>query len=93
VAVLRHRYQAAVLTDGKILLLQCAFRDGPIVWILPGGGRDEDESDDESRWRADIRNDVFLYPQLVAIRAQLAGRRSMSQPSAKREHETHEGRL
>ena len=141
-AVLRHtRYQAAVIKDWQILLLQCAFRDGPTVWILPGGGRDEDESeeacivremleetslsvrverllsdtpaqpadgtytrwrtylcgvlkgvaapgggegssaelvdvlwlplDDEPHWPGDIRNDVFLYPQLEAIRAQL----------------------
>lgn len=35
-----------MLHHGK-LLLQCAFRNGPTVWILPGGGREdgEDESD------------------------------------------------
>lgn len=43
---LRHtRYQAAVLHDGSILLLKCAFRDGPLVWILPGGGREEHEEE------------------------------------------------
>src|SRR5207247_99147 len=46
VGTLRHtRYQAAVVRDGSILLLRCAFRDGPTVWILPGGGRDEGEDE------------------------------------------------
>ena len=45
---LRHtRYQAAVIRDGEILLVCCAFRDGPTVWIFPGGGR-EDGEDEES---------------------------------------------
>lgn len=45
---LRHtRYQAAILQGREILLLQCAFRDGPTVWILPGGGREEGESEAE----------------------------------------------
>ena len=43
---LRHtRYQAAVLRDGPVLLVRCAFRDGPTVWMLPGGGREEDEDE------------------------------------------------
>ena len=33
--------------DGAILLVRCAFRNGPTVWILPGGGREEAE-DEES---------------------------------------------
>jgi len=137
---LRHtRYQAAILHDGAILLVRCAFKDGPTVWILPGGGREDGESDetcvirevreetrldvrvervlfdcpdepadgtylrwrtylcaviggdaapgggeganaqlveviwvslvDERHWLNDVRTDVFLYPQLQAIRA------------------------
>ena len=137
---LRHtRYQAAILHDGAILLVRCAFKDGPTVWILPGGGREDGESDetcvirevreetrldvrvervlfdcpaepadgtylrwrtylcaviggdaapgggeganaqlveviwvslvDERHWPNDVRTDVFLYPQLQAIRA------------------------
>ena len=43
---LRHtRYQAAIIRDGSILLVRCAFRNGPSVWMLPGGGREEDEDD------------------------------------------------
>lgn len=45
-ATLRHtRYQAAVVRDGHLLLLQCAFRDGRVAWMLPGGGREEDEEE------------------------------------------------
>ena len=44
---LRHtRYQAAVLDHHSLLLVQCAFRNGPTVWILPGGGREEEESEE-----------------------------------------------
>ena len=35
-----------MIRDGAILLLCCAFRNGPTVWILPGGGRDEDEDEE-----------------------------------------------
>lgn len=43
----RHtRYQAAVVRDGALLLLRCAFREGPTVWILPGGGREDGESEE-----------------------------------------------
>jgi 8-oxo-dGTP pyrophosphatase MutT (NUDIX family) len=47
VPTLRHtRYQAAVIRDGCVLLLQCAFADGVVAWILPGGGREEDEGEE-----------------------------------------------
>ena len=43
----RHtRYQAAVIQDGAILLVRCAFRNGPTAWILPGGGREDDENEE-----------------------------------------------
>jgi len=128
-----------VIRDGAILLVRCAFRNGQTVWMLPGGGRDEGESDDacvareveeetglsvqverllldvpaeppdgtytrwrtydcrvtggdavagggegdnaelvdvmwlslraEGTWPADIKTDMCLYPQLLAIRA------------------------
>ena len=44
---LRHtRFQAAIVQDDAVLLLQCALRNGPIVWMLPGGGRDEGEEEE-----------------------------------------------
>lgn len=140
----RHtRYQAAVLLNGSILLLRCAFHDGLAVWMLPGGGREDETEeecivrevreetsldvkverllldhaaeppdgtyerwrtflctvvageaapgggegsnatligvmwlsiDDEPKWPAEIRADVFLYPQLLAIRAAISDR-------------------
>ena len=43
---LRHtRYQAAVIRDGCLLLVQCAFRDGSKWWMFPGGGREQDEDE------------------------------------------------
>ena len=39
------RYQAAVVRDECLLLLRCAFQDGVTAWILPGGGREEDEDE------------------------------------------------
>ena len=140
-ATLRHtRYQAAIIRDGAILLLRCAHTNGPTVWMLPGGGREDHESEeacvqrevleetclvarveellmdtpaeppdgtytrwrtyrcsapdgeaapgggegsaeligvmwlplaDEQLWPAEICSDVFVYPQLRAIRASL----------------------
>jgi 8-oxo-dGTP pyrophosphatase MutT (NUDIX family) len=46
VGVARHtRYQAAVVRDGAILLLRCAFSDGRTVWMFPGGGREDGEAE------------------------------------------------
>ena len=57
---LRHtRYQAAVLQERSLLLVRCAFRNGPTVWILPGGGREEDE-DDESCVVREVREETSL---------------------------------
>jgi 8-oxo-dGTP pyrophosphatase MutT (NUDIX family) len=45
-ATLRHtRYQAAIIHEGSILLVCCAFRDGRTLWMLPGGGREEAEDE------------------------------------------------
>jgi 8-oxo-dGTP pyrophosphatase MutT (NUDIX family) len=45
---LRHtRYQAAVVRNGAILLVRCQFADGSAFWMLPGGGREDDEDDVE----------------------------------------------
>ena len=134
------RYQAAVIVDDRLLLLRCQPHDGPAFWLLPGGGREDGESEqscverevreettlsvvvgsvlddapadppdgtytrwrtyacqviggeaapggaetaadlvavrwlsltDQASWEEELRADVFLYPQLVRIRAAL----------------------
>lgn len=60
----RHtRYQAAVMRDGAILLLRCAFRNGQTVWILPGGGR-EDAEDEETCVRREVQEETGLSVQV-----------------------------
>lgn len=43
---MRHtRYQAVVLRHDAVVLVRCAFKNGPTVWMLPGGGREEGEDE------------------------------------------------
>ena len=139
-----------MVRDGALLLLRCAFRDGPTVWILPGGGREDGESEeacivrevreetaltvrverllsdvpavppdgtytrwrtylctvlggeaapgggegasaelidvtwltlrDERSWPPDVRADVYLYPQVLAIRTRVSALSPVRQP-------------
>lgn len=41
------RYQAAVVDAGRLLLLHCVPRGEAGFWVLPGGGREADESEAE----------------------------------------------
>ena len=41
------RYQAAIIRDGRILLLRWRPATGRDYWVIPGGGRDEGESEEE----------------------------------------------
>jgi ADP-ribose pyrophosphatase YjhB (NUDIX family) len=41
------RYQAVVAKADALLLVKCAFRDGRTQWMLPGGGRDDGETEKE----------------------------------------------
>ena len=67
VATLRHtRYQAAVVHDGAILLVRCAFRNGPTVWILPGGGREECE-DEESGIVREVLEETHLHVRVERL--------------------------
>ena len=60
----RHtRYQAAVLREGAILLLRCAFRNGPTAWVLPGCGR-EDAEDEEACVRREVQEETGLSVQV-----------------------------
>jgi 8-oxo-dGTP pyrophosphatase MutT (NUDIX family) len=45
----RHtRLQAAIVRDGAVLLVRCAMPGEPPFWVLPGGGREPGESDEEA---------------------------------------------
>jgi 8-oxo-dGTP pyrophosphatase MutT (NUDIX family) len=60
------RYQAAIIRDECILLLQCAFRDGITAWILPGGGRDEGE-DELACVAREVREETGLTVQVERL--------------------------
>ena len=64
---LRHtRYQAAIVREESLLLLRCAFRDGPTVWILPGGGR-EDSEDDATCVAREVLEETALHVQVERL--------------------------
>lgn len=42
------RLQAAIVRGGRLLLVLCAPPDERPFWVLPGGGREEGESDAEA---------------------------------------------
>jgi 8-oxo-dGTP pyrophosphatase MutT (NUDIX family) len=46
---MRHtRYQGAIVQDDKLLLIRYAdYREGISFWLIPGGGREADESEFE----------------------------------------------
>ena len=53
------RYQAAVIADGRLLLLRCQPHDGPAFWLLPGGGREGGESE-QSCVEREVREETTL---------------------------------
>ena len=61
------RYQAAVVRDGRILLIHCTPAEGTPFWLLPGGGReDEDEAafverEVREETHLDVRVERLLY--------------------------------
>ena len=45
----KNRYQAAILHEGKLLLIQHREHEsGRAYWLIPGGGREEGESEEET---------------------------------------------
>jgi ADP-ribose pyrophosphatase YjhB (NUDIX family) len=57
----RHaRYQAAILQDGKILLIQHReHASGRAYWLLPGGGMEDGETEEETVMR-EVREETHL---------------------------------
>jgi len=43
----KNRYQAAIVKDGNILLIQHREHTGRAYWLLPGGGREDGETEEE----------------------------------------------
>lgn len=63
----RHtRFQAAVVQRGAILLVRCVFRNGPTVWILPGGGREENE-DEATCVRREVQEETGLEVRVESL--------------------------
>ena len=48
------RYQAAVLQEGRVLLAQMRMPDGHTFWLPPGGGREGNETPEET-----VRREIF----------------------------------
>ena len=54
------RYQAAVVRDGGILIVQVALADGRRLWLLPGGGREPEDRSAESCVEREVREETGL---------------------------------
>lgn len=66
------RLQAAVVRDGRLLLVRMAPPDEPAFWAIPGGGREPGESDEEAvarEAREEVRVEVEVGPMLCDLPA------------------------
>jgi hypothetical protein len=65
------RYQGAIILSDHILLVQHSeHASGRIYWLLPGGGREEGESEEACvSWGDMVISDPFTYPALKRIQA------------------------
>jgi 8-oxo-dGTP pyrophosphatase MutT (NUDIX family) len=58
------RYQAAIIRDDHLLLLKAVDRaDGQTFWVIPGGGREPDESEDECVQR-EVSEETHLHVEV-----------------------------
>ena len=61
------RYQAAIMQDRKILLIQHREHEsGRAYWLLPGGGMEEDETEEEAVKR-EVREETNLEVKVEAL--------------------------
>jgi 8-oxo-dGTP diphosphatase len=57
------RLQAAIVRDGRLLLVQCTLAGEPPFWVLPGGGREAGESDAEAVAR-EVREELGVVVEV-----------------------------
>ncbi len=61
------RYQAAIMQDGKILLIQHREHEsGRTYWLLPGGGMEDGETEEETVLR-EVREETNLEVKVETL--------------------------
>jgi ADP-ribose pyrophosphatase YjhB (NUDIX family) len=60
------RYQAAILRDDEILLIQHREHTGRAYWLFPGGGREEGESEEDCV-RREMREETGLEVEVQGL--------------------------
>lgn len=60
------RLQAAIVRDGRLLLVRCTLPDEPPFWVLPGGGREAGESDAHAVAR-EVREELGVAVEVGAV--------------------------
>ena len=60
------RLQAAIVRDGRLLLVRCTLPGEPPFWMLPGGGREPGESDAEAVAR-EVREELGVTVEVGAV--------------------------
>ena len=63
----RIRYQGAIIQDDQILLIKhCLHETGECYWVIPGGGREDGESEEECV-RREMREETNLSVKVVRL--------------------------
>lgn len=54
------RYQAAVVRNNHLLVVEVTLRNGECFWLLPGGGREADDTSAEACVAREVREETGL---------------------------------
>ena len=61
------RYQGAIVQDGRLLLIKALdHQDGQLFWLIPGGGREDGESE-EACVRREMREETHLEVERLLV--------------------------
>lgn len=61
------RYQAAIIQNDHLLLLKATdFTDGKIFWVIPGGGREEGETEADCV-RREVLEETYLQVEVERL--------------------------